>query len=341
MNTNKLTLRLSNITKVTFFISLLAGISPIGFAQEDEIIDLDRYEVRGFRDSLFLAREEARESLSLRDVIAADSVGKLPDANIAEALKRVTSIYLTPDQGEGRYVSIRGVDPILNNVTLNGQTIAVSDTDGRSGRAAPLDVLSASSISRIEVFKVTTPDMDGQSIGGTINIKTPSAFDYADGFSMVNAEYGYNDFSTQNNIYSFQANWADRFGEDEEWGLFIGANYSYREYLSHMYEHSDIGFPENDAGFDNLLVPSRVVFGSAIGERERYGATANLEFSPDEDTFLWFRAYITQYKDTELRPEYTIRNRGDIGATSPNEIFFTRYRLENETRQEIQERPVQ
>ena len=174
----------------------------IGFSQDSDsdvvgdAIELDTFEVKGYRDSLLLAREEARDSLSLKDVLAADAVGKLPDANIAEALKRVTSVYLAPDQGEGRYVSIRGADPILNNVTLNGQTIAVSDTDGRSGRAAPLDVLSASAISRIEVFKVTTPDMDGQSIGGTINVKTPSAFDYAESFSMFNAEYGYNDFST-------------------------------------------------------------------------------------------------------------------------------------------------
>ncbi|MCZ6672262.1 MAG: TonB-dependent receptor [Verrucomicrobia bacterium] len=341
MKSNKLTLSLSNIAKIIVFASAVTVILPMGYAQEDEdIVTLQQYEVRGFRDSLLLARQEARNSLSLKDVIAADAVGKLPDSNIAEALKRVTSIYLVPDQGEGRYVSIRGADPILNNVTLNGQTIAVSDTDGRSGRAAPLDVLSASSISRIEVFKVTTPDMDGQSIGGTINILTPSAFDFPGAFSMFNAEYGYNDFATESDIYSFQFNWADRFGDNEEWGLFIGANYWYREYLSIMYENSDIGNPENGAGFDNELVPSRVVFGSAIGERERYGMTANLEYSPDEDTFVWFRTFFTEYNDEEVRPEFTIRNRGDIGSSSLTETYFTRYRLENETRYEIQERPV-
>lgn len=309
-----------------------------GFSQSERIVELEEYQVRGFRDSLQLSREEARESLSLKDVIAADSIGKLPDANIAEALNRVTSVYMTPDQGEGRYVSIRGVDPILNNVTLNGQTIAVSDTDGRSGRAAPLDVLSASAISRIEVFKVTTPDMDGQSIGGTINIKTPSAFDFADGFGLVNTEYGYNDFGTENDIYSFQANWADLLGDNEEWGLFIAANYSFREYLSHLYENPRAGNPEN--AFTDELVPDRVRFGSAVGERERYGFTANLEFSPSEESFFWLRSYFTEYDDQEFRPEYTVRNRGDIGATAADEIYWTRYRIENETRLEIQERPV-
>ena len=81
------------------------------------------------------------------------------------------------DAGEGRYVAIRGVHATLNNVTMNGQALAASDTNGQDGRAAPLDVLSAASISEIEVIKSVTPDMDLQSVGGAINIKTRSAFD--------------------------------------------------------------------------------------------------------------------------------------------------------------------
>jgi len=287
--------------------------------------------VEGFRDSVQLARQKAREAASLTDVIAADSVGKLPDQNIAEALNRVASVYLRPDQGEGRYVSIRGVDPILNNVTLNGQTIAVSDTDGRSGRAAPLDVLSASSVSSIEVHKVTTPDMDGQSVGGTINIVAPSAYNFKPGFMRINAEYGYNDFGTSNDIYSAGVDYATTFGERSEWALYLSANYSFKEYLSHLYENPRV---------DDNFVPDRVRFGSAVGERERQSISANLEFKPSDKSHLWLRYYYTDYIDIELRPEFTLRNRGDIGTTSPTDFYWTRYRVENETRYEKQERPV-
>ena len=323
-------------------VSTLVGATFAGAQtslEEEPAVLLDTYEVNTFRDSLAVSRAEMRESQNLVDVIAADSVGKLPDANIAEALGRVTSVYLRPDQGEGRYVSIRGVDPILNNVTVNGQNIAVSDTDGRSGRAAPLDVLSASSISRIKVSKVTTPDMDAQSIGGAIDILTPSAFDYAEPFLMLNGEYGYNDFGTESDIHAYQANYGNTFGDDNEWGVFVSGNYWFREYLSHLYENPRAGNPEN--AFTDQLVPDRVRFGSAIGERERFGYTANLEYRPSDESRWWLRSYYTKYTDIELRPEFTIRNRGDIGATSPTDFYWTRYRIENETREEKQVRPVE
>lgn len=338
-------------SKLSFSKSSLSAavcclLAPLAIAQSDETavessletVELEAFTVVGFRDSLELSRQKMRAAGSLTDVIAADSVGKLPDQNIAEALNRVTSVYLRPDQGEGRYVSIRGVDPILNNVTLNGQTIAVSDTDGRSGRAAPLDVLSASSVSTIEVFKVTTPDMDGQSIGGTINITAPSAFNFEKGFSRVNAEVGYNDFGTSDSIYGLGFDYATRFGESDVWALYLSANYSYKEYLSHLYENPRAGHPEG--AFSDVLVPDRVRFGSAVGERERTSFSSNLEFKPSEDSHVWLRYYFTDYTDIELRPEYTIRNRGDIGAVTEKEFYWTRYRIENETRLEKQERPV-
>ncbi|MGH1558901.1 TonB-dependent receptor plug domain-containing protein [Caulobacter segnis] len=93
-------------------------------------ITVDALVVSSFRKGLAKARDITRASENLVEIQAADDVGKLPDTNIAEALRRLTSVYLIRDQGEGRYVSIRGADPILNNVTMNGQTIAVSDTDG-------------------------------------------------------------------------------------------------------------------------------------------------------------------------------------------------------------------
>ena len=327
--------------------ALAAGAAP-AFAQQTETpasaadAEVDVIIVEGFRAGLDLARQIARDSDTLVDVIAAEGIGKLPDTNIAEALNRVNSIYLVPDQGEGRYVSIRGVDPILNNVTLNGQTVAVSDTDGRGGRAAPLDVLSASSVSLVEVFKVTLPNMDGQSIGGTINIRTPSAYDYEDGFASLSADIGYNDFGDENEIYTLGGAYGLTFGDADQFGLFLSAEHWVREYLSHLYENPRASTPDEvtGGGLADFLYPERVRFGSAIGRRERSSISANFEIRPDAETQLWARAYYTEYVDEEVRPEFTIRNRGDIVATGADEFHWTRYRIENETRYERQERPV-
>lgn len=325
---------------ISLFSSLLASPLLAQTDSEEESAQLDEIIVFGLRDSLSRARDQERYADNLKDVIASEAVGKLPDFNIAEALTRVKSIYLLPDQGEGRYVSIRGVDPILNNVTFNGQNIAVSDSDGRSGRAAPLDVLSASSVSTIEVHKVTMPDMDGQSIGGTINVNTPSAFGFDGMYASFSGDFGSNDLGDEGDIYSYGGDWANRFGAQEEFGLYVSANYWYRDYLSHLYENPRVGNAENGVSED-MLFPDRVRFGSAIGERERINFTGNLEYRPAATSHqMWLRYYWTEYNDEELRPEYTIRNRGDIGAVSDREFFWTRYRIENETRHEKQERPV-
>ena len=335
---------MTSITKLAALAScsaiVLASAAPASAQQtvSDAMTDTGVIVVRGFRDSLGVARDIARESDNLVDVLAAEDVGKLPDTNIAEALNRLNSVYLRPDQGEGRYVSIRGVDPILNNVTLNGQTIAVSDTDGRSGRAAPLDVLSSGSLSRVEVFKVTLPNMDGQSIGGTINIRTPSAYDYDGRYATISAELGYNDFGTDSDIYAVSGAFGDTFGARDQFALFVSGEYWFKQYLSQLYENPEAatidGFP------DDFLFPDRVRFGSAIGERERYGASANLEYRPSVNTMAWARYFFTEYTDMEVRPEFTIRRRGDLGANSLNEFYFTQYSVEDEVRVERQERPV-
>ena len=325
--------------------ALLAAISlslgQLAAAQEQAAGEVvDEITVYGLRSSLQDARNQQRFADNLRDVLAAEDAGKLPDGNIAEALNRVSSVYLQSDQGEGRYVSIRGIDPTLNNVTFNGQSIAVSDTDGRSGRAAPLDVLSASSVSYIEVHKVTTPDMDGQSIGGSINVRTPSAFDFDGLYMSANADIGYNDFGSEGDMHSMGGDWASRFGPNQTFGVYVSGNYMYREYLSHVYVIPRVDNPANGVEEDSVF-PDRIRFGSAIGERERMNFTANMEYRPSQrDDRMWLRYYWTEYTDVEERPEFTLRNRGDLGAVNNREFFWTRLGIESKTRYERQERPV-
>ncbi|KAF0094632.1 MAG: TonB-dependent receptor [Puniceicoccaceae bacterium 5H] len=323
-------------------------------AREDDtpVFQLPDLEVQGdFRRSWLESMREQAESTNYLEVVNANDVGKLPDSNIAEALQRLPGLYLQSDQGEGRYVSIRGVDPILNNVTLNGQTIAVSDTDGRSGRAAPLDVLGSNSLSQIEVIKVVTPDMDGQAIGGTINIRTPSAFDHDGYFTYGSFEWGYNDQAPDAEIYSGEANAGFRFGPDETWGLYVGTSYSYREYVSYLAEARDwftlddyVAADGTANAYGEVRLPERSKLGSADGERERYGVNANLEFRPQYGSLYYLRAYYTRYTDFEFRPEYTFRMRNidadDARVTSATSGYVTRAEAGTEVRYEKQIRPV-
>lgn len=312
---------------------------------------VDTLVVSSFREGLAKSRDIMRASENLVEVQAADDVGKLPDTNIDEALRRLTSVYLIRDQGEGRYVSIRGADPILNNVTMNGQTIAVSDTDGESGRAAPLDVLSASALNRVEIHKVTLPNMDGQSIGGTINIVTPSGYDHNGRYINASAETGYNDFGKDSKIWSTNFSASDRFGANDEFAVFVSGEYWFKQYTSQQYTSSGSqtapGYPAH------YYFPTSVVYAESIGEKERYGASINLEYRPDDATRAWARYFFTQYNDDRTRPQITIKGlqgravaapavrRPILNPVSQTEFGFAGYRSQMETRAEVQQRPVQ
>lgn len=308
-----------------------AGLDD-GGAADDTIV------VSGFREGLANAREIVRNAPNRVDVMSADDVNKLPDTNIAEALRRLPSVYLIRDQGEGRYVSIRGVDPILNNVTMNGQTIAVSDTDGESGRAAPLDVLSSSALSRVEIHKVTLPFMDGQSIGGTINIVTPSGFDRADTFLNLSAEVGHNDFGKHSGIRAGNLAFGTQFGADNQFAIFVSGEYWFKQYTSQQYTTSA---PWTNADLPApYYFPGTVVYAQSVGEKERYGGSANLEYRPDQDTRAWLRYFFTQYNDYRDRPQISLST-ASRGFNSLDEYYANRYTASMETRSELQERPVQ
>ncbi|WP_427454256.1 TonB-dependent receptor [Litorimonas sp. WD9-15] len=122
----------------------------------------------GIRSSLEQSLDVKRNSDSIVDAISAEDVGKFPDTNIAESLQRITGVAIDRSGGEGQFITVRGLGPEFNVVTINDRTIA-TDNDGRE---FSFDVLSSDIIQRAEVFK--TPDASRQSggIGALVNIVT-------------------------------------------------------------------------------------------------------------------------------------------------------------------------
>jgi len=106
---------------------------------------------------------------NITNVISSDQVGRFPDANIGDALKRVPGITMQNDQGEARNIIIRGLAPSLNSVTLNGSRIPSAEGDNRN---VQMDLIPADMISTIEVNKTLTSDMDADAIGGSVNLVT-------------------------------------------------------------------------------------------------------------------------------------------------------------------------
>ncbi len=291
-----------------------------GQTQQDFTLDsaggteIQEVTVTGFRLAQITALQDKKSAFVIKDSVTADDAGKLPDRNAGEALARITGVSVTTDQGEGRYVTIRGIDAALNNVTIDGQTIGSPEGDTR--RVA-LDTVPADILSKLEVIKTATPDLDGNAIGGTINLVTPSVFDDPDGrlFSAT-ADFGRYDLGGQN-PWGGSLAWGNVF--NDRFGILLSASYSDREFNSHNVQGGDPWEEEGD-----FLVPGEMGLRDYQIRRVRKGFVANFEFRPSDDVRLHWRNLYNRYEDTEFQPEviYDYRN-GDLEDQTPTSGTFT------------------
>lgn len=119
-----------------------------------------------------LSRQAAADSV--KNILASDSIGRFPDQNAADALGRVSGISIERDQGQARFVNVRGAPADFSNIAFNG---VAAPTPSRGGRSARFDTISNDIIKSIEIVKAVTPDVPADSIGGYINIETSGPFD--------------------------------------------------------------------------------------------------------------------------------------------------------------------
>jgi TonB-dependent receptor len=118
------------------------------------------------------ALNRQKTNLNITNVVSSEQIERFPDANIGDALKRLSGINVMYDQGEARFGVIRGTQPELNSVTINGERIPSAEAEKRY---VQLDLVPSDMIQTIEVHKALTPDMDADAIGGSVNLVTKSA----------------------------------------------------------------------------------------------------------------------------------------------------------------------
>jgi TonB-dependent receptor len=189
---------------------------PLGAMAQtaDEAIDPSaKIVVSGVRASLASSLATKRLQEGVVDAVSAEDAGKFPDTNIAESLQRVTGVQIQRNNGEGRYISVRGLGPEFNNVLVNGRTMT-SDTGGRD---FSFDLLSSDLISKALVYKTSMPFLPEGGIGSTVDIQTARPLSGKPGHtSVVNVFDSYDSNSKKNTanasaMYSF-ANENKTFG---------------------------------------------------------------------------------------------------------------------------------
>lgn len=141
-----------------------------------EANQLETVVVTGIRRSIQSAIDRKKNASTVQDSIIAEDIDQFPDKNVGEALSRITGVQLSREFGEGSQVSIRGVEPDLNRVEING--MSVLGTNGGTGRGAELRELASELIASIDVVKGSTADVTEGGVGGTVRINTRKPLDF-------------------------------------------------------------------------------------------------------------------------------------------------------------------
>lgn len=220
---------------------LLAGVaawamSSGAWAQGQSSQTVEEIVVTGQRAADRNAIAAKRDTVQVMDAISADDIGQMADFSVGDALKRIAGVSVYDYQGEPRFASIRGFNAHYITTTLDGLQIASPDSQNQTnggGRQFYLETLPSNIASRMEVYKTSTPDMDGHSVGGSVNFKIPGAFDFRKDQTRFSAKLGYQiqDKSKggERPVAQAEAFVTRRFGADEQFGLMLSASYWRRE----------------------------------------------------------------------------------------------------------------
>ncbi len=204
-------------------VTVQAGeVTNVSFALDREAIELGGLTVTGRLAGQAAALNQQLTSLNITNVVAADQIGRFPDANVGDALKRIPGIVIIQDQGEARFGLIRGTEPRFNSVMVNGERIPSAEAEVRE---VQLDLIPADMVSQVEVSKALTPDMDADAIGGAVNIVTRAA--PADRRISATLGSGYN-FLADEPMAIGSAVLADRFADDRLGVVISGSWFSHQ-----------------------------------------------------------------------------------------------------------------
>lgn len=253
-------------------------------------------------------RGRARQSIQLKraadgvyDSVVEDDIGRLPDLNVSDSFRRIPGASAALDEDEGRFVTVRGLSSEYNLVTIDGIAVATHDAFGGGGRGVNLEVVPNSAVSRLEIFKTFTPNIDGHAVGGYLNLVTRSAFDRP-GFQVRGdatlGRYTLRDLPTSDNHDPegrFNLTVSNTFGADDRFGALLSLSYDRKardetKIIPDGYSYfnaagTSTGSPLTGNGY---AAPNQFRFFIYDDELQRMGVFARLDarLSPDLETGL-------------------------------------------------------
>lgn len=268
---------------------------------KNESKQLGEVEIGGTFQGYQRAMNYQKNSLNMRNVVSADQVGRFPDANIGDAMKRIPGINVQYDQGEARFGQIRGTSPDFSSVTVNGNRLPSAEGDIRN---VQLDLIPADMIQSIVVNKVVTADMDADAIGGSVNLVTKSA--PAKRIISGTVGTGWNFISDR-----MQVNAALTYGDNyfkNKLGMILSASYQNNPIGS---DNTEFEWKLDDHG--NPYVTTYEIRQYFV-QRERQSYSASLGYRFNVNHRIDFKGIYNRRKDWENRYRLTLKDLDEKGG---------------------------
>ena len=243
--------------------------------------------------------EAKRNTDNVVDIAAADSVGRFPDENTAGALARLPGVAVQRDQGQARYIQVRGAPNRWTSVSIDGIPQTGVDESGDT-RAYRFDAVPANLLSELRINKSLTPNVTAEAITANIDLATFSPMAVRGFHVHGDVGYGFMDLGNgEQRQGALRLSWSN-----DDWGVVVGGSHYKREQIT----------DNREAGYDDLG-PTDIDIRNYRLDRENNGIFGAVEFSPEEGKRFFVRGIYTEFKDDEQRNAYQIELEDAVSGT--------------------------
>ena len=290
-------------------------------------VEMEDVVVSGLRFGEAKSLAQQKASNNIINIISAEQIEAFPDPNSAEAIRRLPGVSVQMDQGEARYVLIRGTEARLNSTQINGNNIPSPEDDNRN---VSLDVIPSDLLGSIEVSKALTPDMEGDAIGGSVNLVTKNAFDFDGQLMKFDVSGGHRDLRGDLN-QKMTLTYGNQF-MDGRLGLLIGGSYNNADMASDNIEMSwndeyewvtdevdeiDDGDVIYKTDSEDAKVLDAMELRAYDLTRERVGLNISLDYKLNNNSSVYLRYLNNRYTDSEFRHLVEFDFGGSIDEEEP------------------------
>jgi TonB-dependent receptor len=281
------------------------------------VIQLSEVFIEGSLEGQQKALNQQRASDNIKNIVAADQIGRFPDQNSAEALSRVPGINVQRDEGDGRFVLVRGLAPQFTNISINGEQIPSPEA---GARFVALDAIPANQLASMEVSKAITPEMDGDAIGGSVNLITQTATSeelQVSGALSLEYNNGIEKTAPQANLS------LSKRSKDGKFGMILAGSYLVSQKGSDRYEIDGYN-GDNPDGIGELVVGDYEI------TRKRVGLSTTLDYNFSENSKIYLRALYSAVGDQENRRQLQFESEEDEGEMEYTVVRELKDRYENQ-----------